>query len=194
MEPGQIACPRCQWPVGAPALDAGGAVVCPSCAQRFSVTLFPALFRASDRGTIGERIVDSSQAGCFFHADRRATVACDDCGRFLCALCDLPVAGRHLCPLCLQKGPPRKQETPAVGSQQTTVLYDGIALALAGLPLLMFWLTLLTAPATLFVVWRYWGRVRPAVPRRSRLRFVLAALLALAQIAGWVTLGIALFS
>jgi len=81
-----------------------------------------------------------------------------------------------------------------VGSQQTTVLYDGIALALAGLPLLMFWLTLLTAPATLFVVWRYWGRVRPAVPRRSRLRFVLAALLALAQIAGWVTLGIALLS
>jgi len=173
------------------AADGGKGARCPCCSRRFVARLFPALFRADERGQAGEPLVDASQAACFFHAGRRATVACDECGRFLCALCDLTVGGRHLCPLCLQTPSPRRQAAAPPG-QQTTVLYDGIALALAGFPMLLIWPTLLTAPATLFVVCHYWGRVKPPVPRWSRLRFILAALLALAQIGGWVALGAAL--
>jgi hypothetical protein len=33
---------------------------------------------------------------------RRAVVACDRCGRLLCALCDLEVAAAHLCPRCFE--------------------------------------------------------------------------------------------
>lgn len=188
MAPGLIACPQCQWPVPADATAPGGTVSCPRCAQPFTAMLFPALFRELQKGQVGERIADEAQAACFYHASRKAAVACDACGRFLCELCDLPTGNRHLCPLCLAAGP---LAGPAP-RQQSTILYDNIALAFALWPLLLIYPTLLTAPATLFVVVRYWRRVQPPVPR-SRVRFVVAALLALAQIGGWVTAALLLF-
>ena len=71
------------------------------------------------------------------------------------------------------------------------VLYDEAALALAILPLLMWPATILTAPATLFVVVRFWKAPGSVVPR-SKFKFVLAALIALIQIGAWTAAIIAL--
>ena len=192
MEPSLIACPQCQWSVPAAAVAAGQPVSCPRCSSGFTASLFPALFREPGKGQVGERIADEAQAACFFHASRKAAVACDACGRFLCELCDLPAGNRHVCPLCLGAGLADGPETGVAARQQTTVLYDNVALALALWPLLLIYPTLITAPATLFVVVRYWHRVNPPVPR-SRSRFILATLLALAQIGGWVSAAAFLF-
>jgi hypothetical protein len=62
-------------------------------------------------------------------------------------------------------------------------MYDSIALALATLPALLFWPVVFTAPAALYVVVRRWREPGSLVPR-TKVRFVLAALFALAEIAG----------
>jgi hypothetical protein len=187
-----VTCPQCQWRLSADLADTRGEALCPRCRRAFTATLFPALFRTFEGGRPGEHIAEGSQAACFFHASRRAVVACDLCGRFLCTLCDLPVGGRHACPTCLAEGT-ETQSLPALGSarRQTVLLYDNIALALAVLPLPCWYFTALTAPVALFVVLRYWNRSASPVPR-GRGRFVLAATLALLQIAGWMALVVTL--
>lgn len=42
----------------------------------------------------------ADEATCFVHAEKRAESACDQCGRFMCALCEIRVGDRHLCPQC----------------------------------------------------------------------------------------------
>jgi hypothetical protein len=67
------------------------------------------------------------------------------------------------------------------------MLYDNIALLLAVTPLVtvVFWFfTLITAPATLFVVIRYWRAPSSLVPR-TKTRFVIAGVVAVLQLAGW---------
>ena len=68
------------------------------------------------------------------------------------------------------------------------ILYDDIALGLALLPLLMWPFTLMTAPAAIFMVLKYWRRGPTSLVRRTRIRYVLALLFALPQFAGWVWL------
>ena len=71
------------------------------------------------------------------------------------------------------------------------MLYDSIALAVSTFPLLLFYFTLLSAPATLFIVWRYWNAPTSLLPR-TRVRFVIAAIIAVLEIAGWIALVLAI--
>jgi hypothetical protein len=69
-------------------------------------------------------------------------------------------------------------------------LYDSLALALAVWPVILFpliFFTFITAPAAIYVTLRYWGTPGSVVPR-SKYRFVLAFLLAVAQLVAWVVL------
>lgn len=76
---------------------------CPGCQVRLAVHLFPAWGRETPVGESAQPITDAQEAACFFHADRRAVHPCDQCGRFLCALCDFPIGNRHLCGGCVEK-------------------------------------------------------------------------------------------
>jgi hypothetical protein len=118
-------------------------------------------------------------ATCFFHATNQADAVCEGCGRFLCEVCAVDFGGSTLCPACIAT----KKANPAraAGSRW---MFDGIALLFALLPMLMIWPTLLTAPAVLALVVYGWGKPNSVLPR-VRWRFVLAGLVALAQIAGW---------
>jgi hypothetical protein len=125
-----------------------------------------------------------TEASCFFHAESRAAVPCDQCGRFLCRLCDIEIDHRHLCPNCFQTG--------LAGSKIETVetsrtMYDTVALALATFPAMLFWPVIVSAPAALYVVVRRWRSPGSLLPR-TRVRFYLAALFALAEIAGMAVL------
>jgi hypothetical protein len=148
------------------------------------VDLFNAFYQAPAVGVAGETVSAQGEAECFFHPGKKAIVPCSGCGRLLCGLCDVEFEGRHLCLNCLQAGRAR-QKIVALENQRP--LYDSIALALAFYPLLFVFPTLITAPAAVYVVLRYWKRATSLLPR-TRVRYVLALLLAGVQIVGWTLL------
>ncbi len=56
--------------------------------------------------------------------------------------------------------------------------YDSIALSLAVLPMLIYYLTFITAPMALFVAIRYWN-APPSLVGQNRVRYIAAILVAL---------------
>ena len=66
------------------------------------------------------------------------------------------------------------------------VMYDTLALAAALFPAILFWPVILGAPAALYIVVRRWNTPLSVLPR-TKIRYVLAAAIALAEIAGIVT-------
>lgn len=175
------ACPRCRTPLPPAQLNTGGFVPCAACAMPLWAEVFPALLRPVGSGTAGETIMVEGEASCFYHPQKQAAVPCASCGRFLCALCDVELNGRHLCPACLESG----QRKGKLGDlENKRMLYDSAALSLAILPLLLWPFTIVTAPTAIGVAVYGWNRPGSVVPR-TRVRAVLAILLALAQIVGW---------
>jgi hypothetical protein len=122
------------------------------------------------------------EASCFNHPTKRAAVACDACGRFLCPVCDIEVDKRHYCAGCFQKGA-QKGSIQTLERQRTR--YDNIAMSLVTLPLLFSCAVVLTAPAALYVIFRYW-KAAPSLVHRSRVRLVLSGVMAVLEILGVV--------
>src|SRR5262249_55900822 len=115
---------------------------------------------------------------------KKAVVTCDCCGRFLCALCDVDFNGRHLCPNCLQASPALAQ-IPSLEKQR--VLWDSAALSLCVLPIVIWPMTILTAPTPLGCAVYSFLRPSSLVPR-TRFRAYAAIVLSLLQIVGWLFL------
>jgi len=189
MSAGQVACAKCGRDLPAEFANAGEFRDCPSCQESLRVFAFPALHRMT-AGQAALPALESNDASCFYHPLKQAVVACDNCGRFLCALCDVEMAGSHRCPACLEIGK-RKRKLEAVENRR--ILFDSVALTLSIVPLLLWPLTVLTAPATVFVVFRYWRQPLSILPR-TRIRFVVAFLIALGQLCGWAVLVYFLFA
>ena len=183
-----IACPKCRAWLLEGVFNRPDMAPCPSCGTPLRIEVFPALFRRFNPGASAQPVMVEGESSCFFHPQKKAVVACAGCGRFLCALCDCEFGGEHLCPTCLDAGK-SKGKIQALENQR--MRYDNIALGLVVLPMLIFYFTIITAPMALFVAIRYWKAPRSLV-QRSRLRFVLAVLIALLQIAGWTTFFIVL--
>src|SRR5258706_14076605 len=174
-----ISCGECSWPVPVESWNREENVRCPGCGQQVRVLAFPAMAQMRT-GALPEALSAETEASCFYHPESRAAIPCDECGRFLCRLCELEIDGRHLCPSCFQTG----VETRKLENVETRrTMYDTMALALSTFPLLLFWPALVTAPAALFVVFRRWRAPGSLVPR-TRIRFYLAAFFALAEIVG----------
>lgn len=100
-------CPSCRRPLPESAQALAALQACPGCARPIEIQPFPGLTRIPTVGRPAESITGEGEAACFFHAAKKAVVPCDDCGRFLCSLCDIELEGRHLCPNCLQAGQTR---------------------------------------------------------------------------------------
>ena len=177
-----LACPRCDAALPETFFNASDLYPCPVCSAQVQVEVFPALLNPLAVGTAGESIVIEGESSCFYHPSKRAVTACDSCGRFLCALCDLDLNGQHLCPTCLKTG---KRKGKLKNLENHRILYDSLAMTLAFLPLLIFYLTIATAPTTLFVVIRYWNSPTSLV-RRSRWRMVVAFIAALLEVVAWI--------
>jgi hypothetical protein len=157
---------------------------CPACGAPLQVEVFPALFRETGIGRNGETIMVESESSCFYHPQKKAVLPCDGCGRFLCALCDCPLDGRHFCPTCLETG---KSKGKIQNLENQRTLYDAIALSLAIYPMIIFYFTIVTAPMAIFVAIRYWKSPQ-SILRRTKIRFIAAIVISLLQIAGWATL------
>ena len=85
-----------------------------------------------------------------------------------------------MCPTCFQAGVSQRK-IEIVETRRT--MYDSVALAFAILPALLVWPMVVGAPAALWVVFRRWKSPGSIVPL-TRVRYYLAALIALAEIAG----------
>jgi hypothetical protein len=74
-------------------------------------------------------------AVCFYHESKSAVVACDECGRFLCSLCELTIGTSRLCSSCLERQ--RSAGSHDLPIAVRVVRYDRIVLTIA----MFSWLT-----------------------------------------------------
>jgi hypothetical protein len=176
-----IQCPKCRGQLLDGVFNLEQLVPCPLCRAPLQIEVFPAFFRPVTSGRDGETVMVEGESTCFYHPQKKAVLPCAGCGRFMCALCDCELHGQHFCPMCLEAGR-TKGKIKSLENKRT--LYDSIALALAIAPLVVFYFTFITAPAALFIAIRYWNSPMGIV-RRSKIRYVLAMILASLQIIGW---------
>jgi hypothetical protein len=172
-----IACAVCSWPVPREFWNREEGVRCRGCGRTVRVSVFPAI-DLQITGAAPEALRGETEASCFYHPQSRAAQVCEDCGRFLCALCDLEVEGRHICPRCFESGVGAHKIQTA---EPRRTMHDSIALALATLPFVLIWPAIIGAPWSLFVVVTRWNAPLSVVPR-TKIRFIIAALLALAEL------------
>ena len=176
-------CPRCNQ--GLPDEDWNALEMrrCPVCDASFRAVTFPALLREQhpvEPAPFGSE----GDATCFYHPRKKAVIPCDNCGRFLCALCQIEFRGERWCPACLESGQ-RKRTNLHLETRRTN--HDSIALALATLPALLIWPSLICAPMAIYVAIRY-SRAPAGLLPRTRVRYYLAIGLAVAQLFAWIAL------
>lgn len=148
------------------------------------VLLFPAAVRAAVKPQV-DTIIEEGQSSCFFHPKLPASQVCDISGRLICDLCQTEWNGRIVSFEALQSALGKAGPGAPTNAR---LRWDNIALSLSVLPLLLWFITIVTAPVVLFIViWQ--GRKGPcSVVQRSGWRYLLAGALALLQIAAWVSL------
>ncbi len=168
-----LTCPKCRAPITDPALFNQPAwTSCRHCSTPVRVEIFPALFKPAVTGNPGQPILGEGESGCFYHPQRKAVVPCDACGRFLCALCDCEIHGKHFCPACLELS---QQKKPVQGIENSRGVHGRLALLLALLPFLV------TGIIAIFIAIRY--RKEPgSLVKPMRWAFPLALVLASLQV------------
>ena len=177
-KPPLLRCTGCRSPLFIEDVNTSYMKDCPNCAVSIQAYVFPARFRKTSFSHSGEAIHEEGLSSCFFHPDKKAFIPCERCGRFLCRLCDIEFNGAHVCSSCIERG---RQTGQIKNLENHRVLYDNIALALAGYPLLffilVFWITIVTAPMALFTAIRHWKSPSSLI-RSAKPRFGLSILLA----------------
>ena len=190
MTPRLVACTKCRAPLPPVLYNLPELRRCPACNARAQIDVFPAALRPPGPSSVGEAVMVDGEASCFYHPTKKAILPCESCGRFLCAICDVELNGQHLCPGCLESGK-KKGKLKQLENKRT--LYDNMALAVAGLPILLVWPSLIGAPIAIYLSIRYWKAPTSVIPR-TKWRFVLAIIIALLTIFGWVAMFIVLFN
>jgi hypothetical protein len=181
--PEQLECSRCSAPVPHEDWNREHAF-CLVCRAPLEALIFPAFFSQREAASSGTAVMEAGEASCFYHPQKRAVVPCDQCGRFLCGLCQVEFLGQNWCPQCIEAN---SQKGKLAHLDSNRSLYDNMALILATAPLPLFALTIFTAPVALYVTIRYWSAPGSILPR-TKIRFVIAAALATIQIAAWIWL------
>lgn len=181
-----LPCPRCRaavTPVGTPGT---GMERCPDCGVELRIEVFPAAEKVESPVAPQTR-TGPGEAACFYHESRRAVIPCDRCGRFLCALCDLPVGDLHLCPACLGSGKQEAGVNPLETRRLRPDLIVGYLLLLGLLSCgVLFPITGLAALGVLRRFRTYPPSLVDSSTGRIRLAYVLAVLELLIGAALWI--------
>jgi hypothetical protein len=162
-------------------LSSGGVATCPSCASRNMPHVYPAAF-AQVQPSRGETALDG-EAACFDHPGNRAVASCQQCGRFVCQLCAVQLATGVVCPSCLAAG--LRKSSPV--SADARSLYDTWALSIPILLIIIWPLTILSAPAVVALAIMKW-KAPISLVRRNRWRFVVGLAVGILQGIGWAWL------
>ncbi len=180
-----IACSKCRVVLLGDVFNIPDLTPCPACQTPIQVELFPAYFKPVTVGRTGQRITMDGESTCFYHAEKKAVVPCDVCGRFLCGLCDLELNDQHICPHCLNTAQ-KKGRLPQLDHRRT--LWDTGALLLAVLPILLVITVpflILTAPAAILLALRHWNTPSSLI-QRTKIRPILTIVFGLAGIFVWL--------
>ena len=181
MNSSPVQCPACQVVLTDSVFNQAELRPCPRCDAELQIEVFPAIFRPVAPGASGEAVMVEGESTCFYHPSKKAVRPCDACGRFICALCDCELQGEHYCPVCLELG---RKKGKIRNLENHRTLYDSIALSLAIFPLLIFYFTIITAPMVWYIAIRYWN-APSSIIHRTKIRYVIAIILATLQIVGW---------
>jgi hypothetical protein len=172
---------------------------CTSCHRELQVRVLPAVFGAANKPPAlppGEG--QEGETWCFYDPSRKASHSCSHCGVFVSEAWAAKWGEEVVCLKCLDELRTTSLDTRF---QSKRVLWDNVVLGLAVGPWLLsvafvftlfFYflamfstlLTLITAPAALFVGLRYWNAPRSLVPR-GKGRLVTGLGLAVLQMLGW---------
>jgi hypothetical protein len=180
---GHLNCPQCSERLPADLFVSGQPGQCPACHSQVEAYIFPE-FHRDPSSRPGIYLAQEHEAVCYFHSRYRAMTPCDNCGRFLCEICAIRLGSRQLCAECLSKLRNERNET---GLVHYAALFDNAALFLVTAPtvtVILGFITILSAPISLFLSFYYWSRQWNLVPR-SRFRFGIAVLLSVLLIAFW---------
>ena len=180
-----INCPRCSTLLTTDIFTESSDSFCPRCGLEITGRVFPRFFNNFKGETTSVEASSDNESSCFFHPEKLAVSHCSECGRFLCSLCELNIEGSILCPACLER---LDQEKRLKTFTNQVTFWDSITLSMAILPMLIWFLTIITAPLTLIYIWRHFKDNRNYIIPRKRWRFYLAGLIAGAQITGWIIL------
>jgi len=176
-----IDCPQCSQELAATAVSQS-LTTCPSCRVTLEVDLYPALLRPPESSP-GQPVQAADDASCYFHEENLAESACDRCGRFICPVCEFRFDDGRLCSACLDT----EYREPSERLVIERTLWDRIVLSLAVLPMILFYVTLFTAPIALFLGFRNRKSPRSLV-HSSGWRLYLGSGLAALQVLGWAVL------
>ncbi len=178
-----LTCLKCGMFLEADSFETVTTARCPSCHAQRDVYVFSAYFEASKPAESGERLIVDTEASCFYHPNKKAHVACYECGRFVCQLCCTELHEDPVCLVCFTALQNSGQEQSL---ENKRMLYDNMAFHLALLPMLAWPITLITAPTSLYLVFKHWRKGSTSLIRRTRIRYVAALCIALLQITGWI--------
>lgn len=146
------------------------------------VWIHPAIFRQKN-AVSPEALVEEGQSTCFFHPKNPATSICSISGRMICELCTTEWEGEKVSFEALQttikKGPQKAQHSG-------WIKWDDVALSLAVFPLILWFITIVTAPIALGICLWFWRKGVTSPVRSSRWRYVVAGLLSILQIGFWL--------
>jgi hypothetical protein len=176
-----VKCSSCQALLFPGLFNLGELAPCPSCRALLDIEVFPAILVAP-AAALPEAVLVEGESSCFYHPAKKASIVCEGCGRFVCALCDLELNGRHVCPVCLEAG---QKKAKFKDLENTRILWDRMAVQVSLLPLIFVWTSIIGAPVALYLVLRY--RKAPcSITGKSNFDFIAAGILAVLQIAGWL--------
>lgn len=153
---------------------------CTACDIDQHYFLFPSFGSRIKPGQRAELAVADGEGTCFFHPTKRAQVPCDLCGRFLCALCDLDLAGQHLCSSCL---PAAQKKGQLAHLDRRRFLPHSAAISLVICSLLVIPLAVILAPIAIYFAARTL-RGESGLVTRGRWQAVLCILTAIAEFIG----------
>src|SRR5689334_5333125 len=97
-----VPCARCLMPLQTRLLALNGTADCTLCGATNQAWLFPAAITTAP--LVHPEAAEEGEATCYEHADKRATAACQQCGRFLCQFCAVESGTTVLCPSCVMSG------------------------------------------------------------------------------------------
>lgn len=147
------------------------------------ILLFPAMVRAEESLNATAVLMDG-QSSCFFHPEIPANAVCEVSGRFICHLCKTEWNGQTVSLTALQQ----MRDKGSLQLENKRIIWDDIACGLSLLPLLMWPLTIITAPVAFSIAVTKWSKGPTSILRRSRWRYSLAIIFSLLQIIGWIAL------
>ncbi|MBA4388306.1 MAG: hypothetical protein C0404_10020 [Verrucomicrobia bacterium] len=176
-------CPACRASLPWDTFNTPSLTTCPACQAGILAVVFPSLYRPTAvEPSPQDAAAVEGESTCFSHPARRAMAACEICGKFLCSLCHIRFGSQDLCTSCIESST-RKDKLKTTLNRR--VRYDDKALALAVYPLLLFPLTMVTAPIALTIsIWRW--KAPASILGASRVRMAAAFVVSLLEIVAWL--------